>query len=165
MNPWRIVNWTDADYRIVKTVHCHESELEEVLNLPFPAKAVCRDPVMELTQFAMVHHWYKLRWRPTKDDPYAASLSPYAVGDVFEEDINQALRECVVLAVDEKTGQYLYIYDMPKGRSFLRVNGKPISMNQLGKKWTRLLAENGWKIEGWAYGIRLATCETPMVQA
>jgi hypothetical protein len=55
--------------------------------------------------------WFRRNSRPFKD------------GNTFDENINQGGRWCRVTAVDEETGDYLYDYEMPNGRVFMRTCG------------------------------------------
>lgn len=127
-NPWRLVEWTDENRRAVKSLAFHESELDAVLALPFPSGAVAREPVMMLTEFTREYCWFKKRW---------CGLRP---GHSFEEEINQAKRQCYVLAVNGD-GQVLYKYEMPNGRTYLRIDGKPITQARLPRKWRELAGE------------------------
>lgn len=63
-NPWRVVEWTDANRRTVKELAFHESETQEVLNLPMPLEAVVREPVMMLTDLMRQkpYSWHRKRW-------------------------------------------------------------------------------------------------------
>ncbi len=74
--------------------------------------------------------------RFTLEEPL--DYSRLKVGDTFEEYVNQAIRECLVLAVDGK-GRALYSYVMPRGKVFVRVNGKPVS--KLNAKWRSLMED------------------------
>ncbi len=122
MSRWREVIWTDENNREVKRLACHESELPHVLNMPFPPGAVVREPVYELTNIGP-NTKFQCRF-------------PYRVGDTFYDNINQGDRLCHVIAVDEPTGDYLYEYTMPAGRTFLRnQNGKPVSEKRIPKKF------------------------------
>ncbi|HYF37108.1 MAG TPA: hypothetical protein VD994_17545, partial [Prosthecobacter sp.] len=130
-NPWRLVTWTgDSPSNVIWELAFHESELEEVLSLPFPPGAVCRDPVMMLTDFARAkpYTWFRKRWQPLKP------------GDSFMENINQGDRWCYVLAVDED-GALFYSYEMPNERVFLRIDGKPVSPNKIPRKWLDLAGD------------------------
>lgn len=130
MNPWRLVSWSNETGRVVKELACHIDELGEVLQLPFPAGACCRDAVMELTNFLLHYQWFRRRWLPVK------------VGDYFQEVINQGTRDCQVVAVDEHMGHFLYEYEMPNGRTYLRDHtGRPINRNRLSKRWQALLED------------------------
>ncbi len=84
---------------------------------------------MMLTNFcrAKPFSWFRRRYQPLR------------CGDVFTEVINQGERDCKVLAVDEETGAVLYDYEMPRGRIFMRIDGKPVNEKSLSKKWRRLL--------------------------
>jgi hypothetical protein len=128
-NPWRLVEWTDEAGRVVKELAFHEAELREVLDLPFPPAAAAREPVVELTHFARAkpYQYFRRRWCPHKP------------GDVFYENINQAERLCKVLAVDEASGRILYDYEMPGGRVFMRIDGRPVSAKRLSQKWREML--------------------------
>lgn len=129
LHPWRIIQWTDERGQIVKELSFHEGELAEVLSLPFPAGAVVREPIMMKTDFSKHCYWFRRKW------------CPYKPGDTFFENINQGDRLCKVLAVDEETGNYLYDYEMPRGRVSMRIMGKPVSEKALPKKWRRLRDE------------------------
>ena len=122
MSKWREIVWTDENNREVGRLACHESELAYVLNKPYPPGAVVREPVYELTNIGP-NTKFQCRY-------------PYRVGDTFYDHINQGDRLCHVIAVDEKTGDYLYEYSMPAGRTFLRnQNGKPVSERRIPKKF------------------------------
>lgn len=109
MNNWRLVTWTDEDANVVKRLACHVSELKQVLEIQ-PPGSVVREPVTILDN---LQGQFFCRY-------------PYKVGDTFYEIINQGERLCVVISVDETTGNYLYEYEMPRGRKFIRNQyGKP----------------------------------------
>lgn len=127
--PWRVVEWTDVNGRVVKELAFHESEQEQVVNLPFPPGAVVREPVMQLTNLARAKPY---RWFRRQHDVLR-------VGEVFAENINQGDRLCRVLAVDEETGHILYDYEMPNGRVYHRISGRPVSLKRLPAKWRKLL--------------------------
>lgn len=132
-NPWRLVQWTDGHGRPVKNLICHDDELGRVLNLPFPPGAVARDPVTEFTGV-----------NPSGPRPRYFRRMPWvAVGARFAENINQGDRDCEVVAVDEATGAYLYAYQMPGGREFMRrgPEGHPVTRSRLSLKWKRLLGD------------------------
>jgi hypothetical protein len=119
---WREVVWTDENSREVKRLACHESELVCVMDMPFPPASVVREPVRKLTNIGSNTQFY--------------CRFPYQVGDTFVENINQGDRHCVVVAVDEATGDYLYDYEMPGGKKFLRnQNKKPISRERIPRKF------------------------------
>lgn len=127
-NPWRIIRWTDAEYRVVRQVCFHETELKQILSLPFPDNAACREPIQEMTSFDPRSQFFRRRFYPAK------------VGDFFQEHINQGLRDCSVVAFDDSTGDYLYEYDMPGGRTFLRNSaGKPVSQKRISKRFLDLM--------------------------
>lgn len=130
-NPWRLVSWTDENYRLVQEIACHECELDKVLNLPHPPGAVVREPVTTLHDHnARPYNFF--RKRPC----------PFKPGDTFTEFINQADRDCLALAVDPD-GRCLYDYQMPNGKTFARIDGKPVNVKKLPEKWRKLLqAEN-----------------------
>lgn len=132
MNLWREVVWTDAQGREVKRLACHVSELPRVLDMPFPAGAVVREPVYELTNLTpttVFHCRY-----------------PYRVGDTFTDFVNQGDRPAVVVAVDEATGDFLYEYEMPGGRVFLRnQDARPVSRARVPRKFREQLDD--WKGE------------------
>jgi len=119
---WREIIWTDENNREVARLACHQSELEVVLNRPFPPGAVVREPVYELTSIGVNTRF--------------ACRFPVKIGDSFTDNINQGDRFCRVVAVDEGTGDYLYEYEMPAGRTFLRNQyGKPVSRRRVPKKF------------------------------
>lgn len=123
LSRWSEVVWTDENCREVKRLACHESELVNVMDMPFPDGAVVREPVCKLISIGPNTKFH--------------CRFPYRVGDTFIEHINQGYRECVVVAVDETTGNYLYEYDMPGGKTFLRnQNGKPVSKERIPRKFT-----------------------------
>jgi hypothetical protein len=131
VNNWCLVEWTDAERHVVKRLACHFEELAEVLDLPWPAKAACREPVTEYTGLPTYITWFRRRPSPR-------------LGDTFVEFINQGDRDCWVIAVEDETGRYLYEYEMPNGRIFLRnQDGKPVARNTLSAKWRALIAEGG----------------------
>ena len=120
---WHEVVWTDENCREVKRLACHESELVDVMDMPFPDGAVVREPVCKLTSI--------------RSNTKFHCRFPYRVGDTFVEHINQGDRYCVVVSVDEATGDYLYDYEMPVGKKFLRNhNGKPVSRERIPRKFT-----------------------------
>lgn len=124
--PWRMVVWTDERGRGVRRLGCHADELPRVLDLPFPPRAAVREPVYELTAAGDVPVYFSRR-RPC----------PVRVGDVFAETINQGERWCRVVAVNPDTGDYLYDYEMSRGRVFLRnQSGRPVSRARL-PGWAR----------------------------
>jgi hypothetical protein len=126
VTPWRLVVWTDADNREVRRLGCHVDELPRVLDLPFPPRAVVREPVYALTA-AWDAPAYFSRRRPC----------PFKVGDTFTEEINQGHRTCRVVAVNDRTGDYLYDYEMPGGRVFLRnQSGRPVGRGRV-PQWAR----------------------------
>ena len=123
MSLWREIIWTDENNREVSRLACHESELDLVLNRPFPNGAIVREPVYELTNIG-----------PTTK---FCCRFPCNLGDIFHDFINQGLRVCKVVAVDELTGDFLYEYEMPGGRCFLRNQyGKPVSLKRIPKKFS-----------------------------
>jgi hypothetical protein len=128
-NPWRLIEWSDVRGRMVRELAFHESETEEVINLPFPSGAIAREPVMELTHFARAKRYRYFRRR----------FQPLRIGDTFYEHINQGDRLCKVVAFDEESGCILYDYEMPAGRIFYRddsgPSGRPVSPNRPPKKW------------------------------
>jgi hypothetical protein len=127
MNNYRVITWTDENYREVSRMGFHVSDLKEVLALPFPKGAVCRDPITELTDLKPGMPFYDGK-RPVYD------------GECFQEFINQGERDCQIIAVDESTGAYLYEYDMPGGRTFLRNHrGVPVSRTKLSRRWHQLI--------------------------
>ena len=121
---WLEVVWTDENCREVKRVACHVSELVRVLDMPLPPGAVVREPVRNLASICSRTRFF--------------GRFPYQVGDTFVENINQGDRDCVVVAVDDATGDYLYDYKMPAGKIFLRNNnGKPVSKKRIPKKFEK----------------------------
>jgi hypothetical protein len=125
MSRWREVIWTDENNKEVKRLACHESELDHVLNMPFPTGAVVREPVYELTNINSATK-FQCRYH-------------YRVGDTFYDHINQGDRFCRVVAVDEESGDFMYEYEMPGGRTFLRnQNGKPISEKRIPRKFAEV---------------------------
>jgi len=128
MTNYRVITWTDERERPVKQMGFHVSDLESVLNLPFPKGAVSRDPITEFTGIPV-------------ELPFYQDKSPLMVyGTQFQEEINQGLRNCQVIAVDDATGEYLYDYEMPAGRTFIRNHkGKPVS--KLSNRWKRIIEE------------------------
>ena len=74
--------------------------------------------------------------------PVKNRIFGFKFGDFFQEHINQGLRDCQILAVDEKTGDYLYEYDMPAGKTFMRTRFRgSVSQKNLPKKWLKLMEE------------------------
>ncbi len=73
------------------------------------------------------------------------------VGDPFVEFINQANRECEVVAIDPKNWRVLYEYEMPAGTSALRwyqwdrgvMKTGQVSYSQLSKRWLDLIENDG----------------------
>lgn len=129
-NNYRVITWTDDHGRRVSELGFHVSDLDKVLNLPFPAGAVGRVPVTEYTGI------------PLELDFYDEKM-PCREGDQFSEIINQNLRDCEVVAIDEQTGAYLYEYTMPNGRSYLRNHhGNSVQRKKLSAKWRRILNES-----------------------
>jgi hypothetical protein len=136
MSEWLEVIWTDNRSKPVKKLVCHYTEVGEVVNLPFPPEAVVREPVMAWHGGSVPRFYRK---------------SLMKVGDHFEEEVNQGMRPCTVLAVDERTGRYLYEYEMPNGTTTLRTgewkNGRYImggySYKALPKYWRKLIEESG----------------------
>lgn len=126
---WCEVEWTNEVGRAVKRLAFHFDEMSEVLDLPFPDGAVAREPVVAMTTFA----------RKSPPPFFRRRLCLLTPGDVFGEYVNQADRTCVVLGVDEKTGQCLYEYEMPNGRTYLRIDGQPVSRNRLPEKWRKFV--------------------------
>jgi len=101
-------------------------ELPLVLNKPFPPGAVVREPVYELTNIGP-NTKFQCRF-------------PVKVGDTFFDFINQGDRPCRVVAVDDETGDFLYDYEMPGGRVFLRNQyGKPVSEKRIPKKFRDII--------------------------
>ena len=125
---WLKITWSNEKYRTIKEVNCHASELAEVLNLPFPPGAVVREEAVAITDFSNPLKWFRKKWVGLR------------VGETFPEWINQADRICKVLAIDDM-GSILYDYEMPNGKLFHRVDGRPISEKVLKKhkKWQALL--------------------------
>ncbi len=122
MSKWREIIWTDENNREVARLACHESELKYVLSLKYPPGAVVREPVYELTTI--------------KSNTKFQCRRPVQIGDSFYDHINQGDRFCTVVAVDEETGDYLYEYEMPGGRVFLRNQyGRPVSQKQIPVKF------------------------------
>lgn len=132
-NPYRVITWSDGNRRPVLAIGFHVSDLEAVLRFPQPVTAAGRDPITEYTGVERVLYFFN-------------SKSPFKAGDTFDEEINQGQRECVVVAVDEKTGRYIYEYEMPNGTSALRwENGRSISYKALSHHWRLLIEEQtGW---------------------
>lgn len=134
---WHLVRWTDENMNVVDQMICHESELILCLNLPFPPGAVCREKTEILKGNSKFGVGYFRR-------------SPIQPGDTFEEEINQGLRPCVVLAVDVTTGEFLYEYQMPHGTTSLRIGGwkqgksyfKRTGYPKLSRRWKQLLADS-----------------------
>lgn len=127
--PWRVIEWTNENGRTVRELAFHKEETQEVLDLPFPDDAVVREPIMLLTDFFREYKWFRR---------HRTSWSELKYGDVFYENINQGDRACKVLAVDEN-GRVLYDYEMPRGRTFHRIDGRPVNIKRLPKKWRRLM--------------------------
>ena len=128
LSRWREVVWTDEDSHDVKRVACHESELVRVMDMPFPPGAVVLEPVRNLTSICSSTKFF--------------CRFPYQVGDTFTENINQGDRDCLVIAVDDATGDYLYDYEMPAGKKFLRDhNQKPVSAGRIPKKFQQIKTE------------------------
>lgn len=124
---YRIVTWTDENHRPIRQMAFHVSDLAAVLDLPFPIGAVCRDPVTELTQIKPDLSFYDGKF-------------PYRDGDQFQEVINQGHRHCYVIAVDDSTGAFLYEYDMPGGRTFLRNHkGSAVQRGKLSRRWLQII--------------------------
>lgn len=130
INNWCLVTWVDSCNKTVAQMGCHFDEICEVLDLPWLPGVAAREPIDAYTGTPVSVKWF--RRRPPE----------YKVGDLFYEKINQAQRLCEVVAVDEKTGDYLYEYEMPAGGLYLRnKNGRPVSRNRLPRKWQSLLCE------------------------
>jgi len=129
---WLRCTWSDENYRTIKTVNFHRSELDQVINLPMPAGAVVREQVVAITEFSKPLSWFKKRWVGLR------------VGEHFQEFINQGWRHATVLAIDD-IGNLLYEYEMPAGKVFMRIDEggyhRPISPKQLdkNKKWQLLI--------------------------
>lgn len=70
INPWRVITWSDVHGRTVRAIGCHEDELADVLNLPFPDGAAARDPVTEYTGVQRVA-WYGRRFPRGRRNWYA----------------------------------------------------------------------------------------------
>lgn len=132
-NPYRVITWSDAHHRPVLRIGFHVSDLAKVLKCHAPASAAGRDPITEYTGIERVAYFYD-------------GKSPVQVHDSFEEEINQGMRGCTVVAVDEKTGRYLYEYTMPNGTSALRRESRrSVSYKSLSPFWRNLIEEQfGW---------------------
>ena len=125
VSPWRLVCWTDENGREVKRVVCHESEVGAVMNLPFPPRAAVREPVYEQTNLIglMPFHFH--------------GKHPFGVGFTFTDWVNQGDRGAQIVAKNDGTGDFIYEYEMPGGRVFLRDRaGRPMSRNRL-PKWAK----------------------------
>lgn len=134
---WLDVCWTGSTpSNVVQRIVCHRTELTEVLNSPWPAMASAREPVVAWTGGCLekVKFWRKCLAR---------------VGDTFEEEVNQGMRPCTILAVDPVSGRFLYEYTMPGGTTALRTGGWEkgkytiggYSYKSLPKFWRRLVEE------------------------
>ncbi len=120
VSPWRLVCWTDEAGREVRRTVCHESEVGAVMDLPFPHRAVAREPVYEQTALAGLVPWDFHR------------RHPFGVGFTFTDNVNQGDRPCAIVAANGDTGDFIYEYEMPGGRTFLRNRrGRPVSRNRL----------------------------------
>lgn len=125
VTPWRLFIWTDERDREVKRLVCHESELSEVADLPFPPGAVAREPVYEFTAMSALMPWDFYR------------KHPFEVGFRFTDFINQGDRPAMIVAKNDATGDFIYEYEMPGGRVFLRSRGgRPVSLKRL-PAWAR----------------------------
>jgi len=130
-NPWRVIEWTGTrPYIQVDEIVFHESELEQIINLPFPQGAVVREPICEFTTF--------MRRRPVKF--FKRHYCPFKAVDQFTDWVNQGDRDCMVVDVHQDTGWYLYDYIMPAGKKFFREalglgSGRPVSPKHPPAKW------------------------------
>jgi len=139
--PWRLIRWTDANNKEVRSLVFHVDELKEVVDLPFPEGAACREPIYECSTLAGARFFRR-------------DLTN--IGDCFTEFINQGNRDCQVVAIDNKTWRVLYEYTMPNETSALRwyqwENGVmktgQIAYSTLSKKWLDLIAQEGIGIDG-----------------